>query len=264
MSWVRAVAWKSWLETRTRFFMGVAAVVFLCGFMTLLRPTIVAQWRRDLVEHPEWQNPIWFNDVLTDYSFYLWHYLYLDMLQKVLVVFAVLLGVGGLTRESQYGTAGFTLSLPAGRGAMLGIRAAVAAAQLAVLALLSVLTIIAGSMLVGEAYPAAHAGFHLALILAGSLVALCASLAISAAVEGEHAPMLVGLSAVSLLYFLAAPYTDGGAEPPLVRALNLSGVMAGGPAAGVADVRWLGLAVCILLGLLALHFAFRRSMSRDY
>ncbi|HEX8669685.1 MAG TPA: ABC transporter permease subunit [Allosphingosinicella sp.] len=264
MNGLTALARKAWLETRARFLVGAAAVVGVAGFMTLMRPEIAAQWRRDLVEHPEWQNPIWFDQVLNDYSFYLWHYLYQDMLQKVLVVFAVLLGVGGLTREAQYGTAGFTLGLPLRRPTVIGVRAAVSAGQLTLLALAAVATIMVGSSIVGEPYPAGHALLHGALMLLGALVALAASLAVSAAIEGEHAPMLIGLSAVSLLYFLAAPYSDGGPEPPVVRALNLPGVMAGGPGAGTADIRWAGVAVAAALAALAFGFACKRSMRRDY
>ena len=226
MSPTGALAWKAWLETRARFATGLAAVLAVCGFMTLMRPYIVAQWRRDLVEHPEWRNPIWFDDVLNDYSFYLWHYLYDDMLQKTLVIFAVLLGVGGLAREAAAGSAGLTLSLPVGRGRLLAIRAAVSAAELAVLAAVAVAAILTGSLVVGEAYPLGHGILHLALIFAGSLVILAASLTLSACVEGEYAPVLRGLSAVTLFYFLASPYSDGGDQPGLVRALNLAAVMA--------------------------------------
>jgi ABC-type transport system involved in multi-copper enzyme maturation permease subunit len=259
-----ALAWKAWLETRARFATGLAAVLAVCGFMTLMRPYIVAQWRSDLVEHPEWQNPIWFDDVLNDYRFYLWHYLYDDMLQKTLVIFAVLLGVGGLAREGVAGTAGFTLGLPAARGRLLAVRAAVSAAELAALAAVAVCVIAAGSFVVGEVYPLGHAILHLALILAGSLVILGASLALSAWVEGEYAPVLIGLSAVTLFYFLASPYSDGGDQPGLVRALNLAAVMAGGPGAAAVDIPWLGLAVAGMAGAGAGWLAFRRTRSSDY
>ena len=261
---LRALARKSWLETRARFVTGAVVVTAVCAFMTLLRPRIVRQWRRDLVEHPEWQNPVWFDDVLNDYTFYLWHYLYQDMLQKAVIVFAVLLGVGGLLRELAHGTAGFTLSLPVARRTLLLVRAAVAALEVALLGVLAVLVIAVCTSAIGERYSLVHALVHVALIVAGGLVALAASLAISASVEGEHAPALIGLSCVTLFYFVAQPYTDGEVEPPLVRALNLQSVIAGGPDASLADVRWLGVAIALSLGALAIAYTLTRSARRDY
>jgi len=49
---------------------------------------------------------------MRDYPFYLWHFVYAEMFQKIWVILAVLLGIGGLSREAAHGTAGFTLSLP--------------------------------------------------------------------------------------------------------------------------------------------------------
>jgi ABC-type transport system involved in multi-copper enzyme maturation permease subunit len=247
-----------------RFVLGTIVVVAVCGFMTLMRPVIVAQWQRDLVEHPEWQNPLWFNDVLRSYPYYLWHYLYQDMLQKVLVVFAVLLGVGGLAREAQYGTAGFTLSFPVSRSTLLLTRALVSFVQLLMMALIAFAALMTGSAIIGEHYSIAHAALHVSTLIFGATAALAVSMAISTAVEGEHAPMLVGLSAISLLYFSVAPYNDGGPQPPLVRLLNFQGALAGGPGASLSDISFAGLFATALLSVAALCFAIQRSSSRDF
>lgn len=260
----RALVYRSWLESRVRFGLGAIAVIAICAFMTLMRPVIVAQWHRDLVEHPEWQNPIWFNDVLNSYPYYLWHYLYQDMLQKVLVVFAVLLGVGGLTREAQYGTAAFTLSLPVSRSRLLLARTLVSLAQLCMLSLVAVAVLMGGSAIIGEHYSLSHAALHVSALTLGSLAALGASLAISAVVEGEYAPMLAGLSAVSLLYFSVAPYNDGGPQPILVRLVNFQGALAGGPGASARDISFVGLATAFLFAAASLLFAVRQGSRRDF
>lgn len=255
---------RAWLESRVRFALGAIVVVAVCGFMTLMRPVIVAQWQRDLVEHPEWQNPLWFNDVLHSYPYYLWHYLYQDMLQKALVVFAVLLGVGGLAREAQYGTAAFTLSLPVTRGKILLTRAFVSFVQLAVLGVIALLILMTGSALIGEHYSVSHAVLHLSTLIVGAAAALAVSMAISTIVEGEHAPVLVGLAGVSLLYFSVAPYNDGGPEPLLVRLLNFQAALAGGPGGTAGDVSYVGLLATTCLALAALSFAMWQSVSRDF
>lgn len=260
----RALLYRSWLESRVRFGLGAIVVIAVCAFMTLMRPVIVAQWERDLVEHPEWQNPIWFNDVLKSYPYYLWHYLYQDMLQKVLVVFAVLLGVGGLGREAQYGTAGFTLSLPVRRSTLLLARTLVSLMQLSVLSLVALAVLMAGSAIVGEHYSFGHAALHVSTLTLGASTALGASLAISAVVEGEYAPMLVGLSGVSLFYFSVAPYNDGGPQPVFVRLVNFQGALAGGPGASTRDISLIGLGTALLFAAASLSFAMRRGSRRDF
>jgi ABC-2 type transport system permease protein len=259
-----ALTRKAWLETRARFAIGAIVMVVVCAFMVLVRPRMLVQWPLDKIQHPEWRDPPWWDRVHTDYAFFLWHYLYRDMLQKAFMVFAVLLGVGGLTREAAHGTAGFTLSLPVSRRFLLGTRALVGAAEVVVLGLLSAVTILTMSAIVGVSYSAAHGFLHAGLIVAGALVLLAGSLWVSSIVEGEHAPALVGLAAVGTFNYVMAPYSDGGAIPGAVRALDLVQVMSGGPGATMADVPWIGLMISLAIGAVVLFLALRRSVCRDY
>jgi len=260
----RALTFKAWLETRTRFVTGLIAVIGLCAFFTLIHDRMIAQWQRDLVEHPEWNNPRWFFRALTDYPFFIWHFLYQDMLQKVCVVFAVLLGIGGLSREAAHGTVDFTLSLPVGRLAWLASRGLVAAVEVVVLGVAAVITLLVCSGIANAAYPPLHAILHVALLVGGSFAFLAASLWISAIVEGEHAPVLVGLSAIGLFYFVLQPYTNGASAPAVVRVIDIARVMAGRPDVGRADEAGLGLLVGLLVGGGLVADAFRRSVRRDY
>ena len=259
-----ALTKKAWLETRARFATGAATVILVCAFMVLVRPRMLVQWPLDKIQHPEWRDPPWWDRVHTDYAFFLWHYLYRDMLQKAFMVFAVLLGVGGLTREAAHGTAGFTLSLPVPRQRLLGARAFVGAAEVVALGALSAVTILVTSAIVGVPYSATHAVLHASLIVLGALVLLAGSLWVSSILEGEHAPALVGLTAVGTFNYAMAPYLDGGPVPRAVRALDLVQVMSGGEGAGLADVPWLGASVSLALGAVALALAFRQSVRRDY
>lgn len=260
----RALMHKAWLETRARFATGAVVVVVLCAFMVLVRPRMLVQWPLDKIQHPEWRDPPWWDRVHTDYAFFLWHYLYRDMLQKTLMVFAVLLGVGGLVREAAYGTTGFTLSLPVGRRVLLGTRALVGAVEVAALAALAAVTVLLMSAAIGVPYSAAHAVFHAALLALGALVLFAGSLLISSLVEGEHAPALVGLSAVGMFSYVMAPYSDGGPVNGVVRALNFVQVMSGGEGAAIRDVPWVGSAVSLGIAAAALAQAFRRNERRDF
>jgi ABC-2 type transport system permease protein len=259
-----ALTRKAWLETRARFATGAVVVVVVCAFMVFVRPRMLVQWPLDKIRHPEWRDPPWWDRVHTDYAFFLWHYLYRDMLQKAFMVFAVLLGVGGLTREAVHGTAGFTLALPVSRHLLLGTRALVGAAEVVVLGTLSAVTILVASAVVDVSYPVAHAFLHAALIVIGALVLLAGSLWVSSIVEGEHAPALVGLAAVGMFNYVMAPYSDGGPVPRVVRAFDFVQVMSGGVGATVTDVPWMGLTVAVTIGALLLAWAFRQSARRDY
>jgi hypothetical protein len=260
----RSLCYKAWLETRTRVATGAIVVVALCAFMVLVHPRMMIQWPLDKIQHPEWRDPPWWDQVHTDYPFFLWHYLYHDMLQKAFMVFAVLLGIGGLAREAAQGTAGFTLSLPVRRRTLAAARAAVGATEIIALGIVAALTILICSAAIGEPYAAQHAFFHTGLIALAALVVLAGSLLLSTVLPGEHAPALVGLAAVGMFNYVMAPYTDGGRVTGAIRAFDFIGVMAGGQGATTSDVPWTGLGVCAIGTIVALGIALGVNETRDY
>ena len=260
----RSLCHKAWLETRTRVATGAIVVVALCAFMVLVRPRMMVQWPLDKIQHPEWRDPPWWDLVHTDYAFFLWHYLYHDMLQKAFMVFAVLLGIGGLAREAAQGTVGFTLSLPVRRRTLVAARAAVGAVEIIALGIIAAMTILLCSLVIGEPYPAQHAFFHTALIALTALVVLAGSLLLSTVVPGEHAPALVGLAAVGMFNYVMAPYTDGGPVTGALRAFDFVGVMAGGQGAAAADVPWTGLGISLAVTVVALGTALKVNEGRDF
>ena len=260
----RSLCGKAWLETRTRVATGAIVIVALCAFMVLVHPRMMVQWPLDKIQHPEWRDPPWWDRVHTDYPSFLWHYLYHDMLQKAFMVFAVLLGVGGLDREAAQGTVGFTLSLPVRRRTLLAARAGVGAIEIIALGIVAALTILVCSVAIGEPYSAQHAFFHAGLIASASLAVLAGSLLLSTLIQGEHAPALVGLAAVGMFNYVMAPYTDGGPVTGVLRAFDFVGVMAGGEGASAADVPWTGLAVILVATVIALGAALAVNESRDY
>lgn len=262
MTWL-ALTRKAWLETRTRFFTGLVVVVVVCAFMVLVRPRMLVQWPLDKIQHPEWRDPPWWDRVHTDFPFFLWHYLYRDMLQKVFMVFAVLLGIGGIRREAASGTAGFTLALPVSRALVFGTRALVAVAEVVALGLAVAITLVALAPVTGITYTPSHAALHAALLVVGALVLLAGSLWISTTVDGEHTPALIGLAAVGTFNFALAPYIDGGQVRGWLRAFDLMQVMSGGTGGSVADVWWSGVLASLGVGATALAWAFHRSRVDD-
>jgi hypothetical protein len=258
---MRMLLYRAWLETRARFLLGAVAVAALAGFFAAAHPWVLHRWAQDAVEHPDWHDPAWLHRASHDYPFFLWHFLFADLLQKVWVICAVLLGAGGLTREAAAGTAGFTLSLPVSRRTLFAARAIVGAAEAVGLAAVGALAVIAVSAATGQPYPATHALLHAGILALGGMVFVALSLWLSTVVEGEHTPTLWALAAVLLMYFAVAPHADGAPAPALVRWIDVGGVMAGAPD---GPQPWIGLALCAMLAAAAFGLAARATVRRDF
>jgi ABC-2 type transport system permease protein len=256
---------KAWLETRTRFWVCLLLVSLLCGFFVFAQPWITAQWRHDRVVHPEWLEPAWLTRALGDYPYFTWHFLYANLLQSAWALAALLLGLGGLVRESVLGTSSFTLSLPVSRRRQMAVRSALAIGELAILGLLPALLLPLFSALAGRPYPFAQGLAHSALMVAGGLVFFSLSTLLATTLRDEHTPLLVAVSAAALFYFVAQPYADGRTHPPpLLRLLNLVRLLAG-PAdlRGPGDVPWAGLAFSLAAALALLAASFHLTGKRD-
>jgi ABC-2 type transport system permease protein len=261
----RALAYKTWLETRTRFITGVIVTLAVCGFFTLAHSWIESNWQRDLIEHPEYDNPAWFLRAMRDYPFYLYHFVYADFFQKIWVFLAVLLGIGGLSREASHGTAGFTLSLPVSRLRLFATRASIAVAELLVLTVIALIAIVIGSRIMRLPYPIDHGVTHLATLFAGGLVFLAAALFLSELVEGENTPVVIALGAVGLLYFVMQPYVDGAPLDWFAVPFAVPKLMAGAPDINSArDIPWIGMTASLLGATVLGALGIRRAQRSDY
>jgi ABC-2 type transport system permease protein len=257
--------YKAWLETRTRFYTALLATLGVCAFWTLGHTWIDNNWQRDLIEHPDYNYQAWFLRAMRDYPFYLWHFVYAEMFQKIWVILAVLLGIGGLSRETAHGTAGFTLSLPVSRRALFTTRALVAVAELLFLILIALGAIVLGSRIMGLPYPIGHGVAHLATMFAGGLVFLTASLCLTEFVEGEHTPVLISLGGVGLLYFMMQPYIDGAPLDWFAIPFAVPKLMAG-PAdiTGIGDIAWAGMFASLTAAALFVAVGIHRTQRADY
>lgn len=171
--------YKAWLESRARFLLSAGALTALCmGFAIFHRNcAYTAECAHSHVE-------------------YIWRIVYKGFVRELFVLLAILLGVGGLLRERDYGTATFTLSLPASRWRLVAVRATLGLLEVVALSWIPALLIPLASSLVGEAYPWSQAWqFALLWSVCGAFLFAFGFLA-STFFAGEYTAPVVAIAAM--------------------------------------------------------------------
>lgn len=255
--------YKAWLETRTRFIVGLIA---LCGFSVFLvshyPPQIehLATWA---LTHPAAHRPWWFEREVHSYRFYVWHRQYDGLFRDMWMVSAVLFAVGGLTQESVKGSAAFSLSLPAKRNRFTIAYSVVACAELLLLALSSVLIPLMSSF-VGESYSVTEALSHGLILFLGGLVIFWFTHLLASKLTSPSLPVIVGIASVIILGTVIAPFDNPQDEPAMSRSIDLFRLMSGPSDLRWHTVPWAGLLMCAGLFVLSFFAASAVINSRDY
>ena len=183
--------WKAWRESRTRFGLAVALIAFIVAAAILDCDRQMARY--------DVKPPITFARYVS--------MVYGSHFQLAWVASSFLLGLGGLLRERALGTAQYTLSLPVSRRRLVAVRAAMGAAEAALLALIPVVVIPVTARVIGRSYPPSEALKFSALILLAGIVFFFVGLFCSAFLQNEFAAASIG--GVSLYaFFTAGQYLD--------------------------------------------------------
>ncbi|PWT83007.1 MAG: hypothetical protein C5B57_07690 [Blastocatellia bacterium] len=165
--------YKSWLETRWRFVIGLVLLMVLAWGAVFGYPAVAklsssigtinagtGAIARAISEAFEAQST---------YRGFIWYQWHQQNLVQMWTLFAVLLGSGALVANTS-GGALFTLSLPASRSHLLGVRAATGLAEIFALALIPSLLIPLLSPIVGQRYSIIDVLVHsTCLFVAGSV-----------------------------------------------------------------------------------------------
>jgi ABC-type transport system involved in multi-copper enzyme maturation permease subunit len=256
--------YKAWLETRTRFIVGLIA---LCGFSIFLvghYPPDVQRLAAWALTHPAPHRPWWFDREIHNYMFYIWHRQYGGLIRDAWMVIAVLFAVGGLTQESAKGSVAFSLSLPVKRNRFTIAYSVVACAELLVCALSPAVIIPAISSFVGESYSVNEALSRSLILFLGGVVLFGFTLFVASLVTSPSVPVIVGIASVIVLGTILSPYDDPRNEPSLFRAIDLFRLMSGPPDLRWHTVPWIGLLSCAGLFVLSFFAASALINSRDY
>jgi hypothetical protein len=252
--------YKSWLETRWRFLIGLALLMLSAAGAVLAYPRVVkllplvptmeisGELGRRIKEGAE---------LMRDYRGYVWSQWLRQSMTNMLSLFAVLLGTGGLLSQASGGGALFTLSLPVSRNQLLGVRVATGLAELLALAFVPPLLLPLLSPGVGQSYGIGDALIHGACLFVAATVLFSTACLLSTVFSDVWRPALIvcGLAAVL-----------GTAEPffPDLSRYSLFGIMDGEMYFRGGGVPWLGLLASAAVSAVMLFAASRNVARQDF
>ena len=189
--------YKAWLETRWRFAIGLAILMLsACG--TVFAYPQVARLM-PLASNIEARGEIGRRvqeavQLARDYRGYVWSQWFRQNLIQMWTVFAALLGAGGLLSQTSGGAALYTLSMPASRTRLLGVRAAAGLGELLVLAIAPSLLIPLLSPAVGDSYSVVDVLVHGACLFFGGAVFYALAMLLSTIFPDIWRPLLIALA----------------------------------------------------------------------
>ena len=243
--------YKSWLETRWRFLIGLALLMCTAAWIVFLYPRAVkllplvsnvdagGEIDRQIREAAE---------LMRTYRGYIWSQWFSDN-ASLLSIFAVLLGTGGLLSQASRGGALFTLSMPASRNRMLGVRAATGLGELLVLAFVPSLLLPLLSPLVGQSYAIGDVLVHSGCLFIQGAALFSATFLLSTVFSDVWSPWLI--------VFCAAKFLD-------MSPYSLSGITSAESYFRGGGVPWLGLLALAAVSAAMLYGAVANISRRDF
>ena len=252
--------YKAWLQTRWRFLIGLALLMCSAAGTVLAYPRMVELMK--LVPNIDTGGALGRQiresvELARDYRGYVWSQWFLKNMSQQWVLFATLLGTGGLlARNAGSGTL-FTLSLPISRHQLVAIRAATGLAELLVLAIGPSLLLPVLSPAVGHTYGLGDAVIHaLCLFVAGS-VFFSLTFLLSTVFNDMWRPWLIVLCGAFVLALLEQ-VSPGFSRYGVSRVMSAESYFRGG------GLPWLGLLASTVVSVAALYAATGNIARRDF
>lgn len=251
---------KAWLETRWRFVIGLVILTVMAG--TNVYEYVVTQRMMPLAESAlsgADSSPLGaaIREAITlqrEFRGFIWYNAIRDNLTQMGVLFAVLLGCGGLLAETKKGSALFTLSLPVTRKQLLGARVGTGLAQCFAIAMLPPLVIPLLAPAVGQSFSVIDSLAHgLCLFFVGALFFSLASF-LSTLFGDIWRPLLIAvfIACVAALAQFVAPQ------------LGVFKVMSGESYFRTGSLPWMGLVTSAVLASALLYSAAETLERRDF
>jgi hypothetical protein len=252
--------YKSWMETRWRFTIGFALLMFgacaaVMGYPRVLKLLPLAQHidlggeiGRRVAETVE---------LSRTYRGYLWSHWFGQTLLQTWALFAVLLGIGGPFSQAAGSGAIFTLSLPATRVRLLSVRAATAIAELFVLAVVPSLLLPLLSPAVGETYPLIETLVHAACLFVAGAVWFSFTFLLSTIFHDVWRPLLIVVCVAGAMAFFDA------VSPEFAR-ISLLRVMSAETYFRGTGLPWLGLFTAAAVSAALFYGATKNIARQDF
>jgi ABC-type transport system involved in multi-copper enzyme maturation permease subunit len=251
---------KAWLETRWRFVVAIVLLTVVAGFDVY--EYVIAQRMMPLAESilsGGDRSPLGaaLRDALSvqrEFRGFIWYNTFRDNLTMMGVLFAVLLGCGGLLAESTKGSALFTLSLPVTRKQLLGARVGTGLAQCFAIAMVPPLVIPLLAPAVGQNFSVIDSLAHgLCLFFVGALFFSLASF-LSTLFGDIWRPLMIAvfIACVAAMAQFAAPE------------FGLFKVMSGEGYFRTGSLPWMGLLTTAVLASALLYSAAETLERRDF
>ena len=244
--------YKSWLDTRWRFLIGLALLCCMAIVVVFTRPEVaklipvagtldtsgeIGRRIKDTVE------------LSREYRGYVWAQWFRQNLLQLATLFAVLLGSGGLI--SGAGTL-FMLSMPASRSRLIWVRASAGLAELLVLVFVPSLLIPLLSPAIGESYGITNALVHSICLFVAGAAFFSLALLLSTIFHDLWRPLLAALS-IAVLLAVVPPASS-----------SIFAVMSGESYFRTGQMPWLGLLASIGASAAMLYFAVVNIGHRDF
>jgi hypothetical protein len=251
--------YKAWLETRWRFVIGL--VILICSAAGTVFSYPRVQQLMPLVPDIDASTTVGAaireaTTLARSYRGYVWSQVFRQNLMQMVTLFAALLGTGNLLAQSS-GGALFTLSLPASRGRVLGVRAATGLAELFVLAVAPALAVTFFSPAIAQSYGIGDAVVHALCQFVVGAVFFSLAFLLSTMFGDMWRPLLIACAVASALA-IASAFT-----PELSR-FSPFRVMSGETYFRGGGLPWLGLAASLALSAAMLYAAARNIEHTDF
>jgi ABC-2 type transport system permease protein len=252
--------YKSWLETRARFVIGLVLLMLSACGTVLYYPELMklvpmagtldasGEIGRRIREGVE---------LARSYRGYVWSQWFRQNVAQMLTLFAVLLGSGSPLSQGSGGAALFTLSLPVSRNRVVAVRAATGLAELFMLAFVPSLLIPLLSPVIGETYGVGSALVHGVCLFVAGAVFFSLAFLLSTVFTDLWRPLLVACAVGVVLSFGEQIVHD-------LSPYGIFRVMSGETYFRSGGLPWVGLLASAALSAAMLYAATRNIARQDF
>jgi hypothetical protein len=254
------MAWyKAWLDTRWRFFAGLAIVlVTACWFLMIYEET--QRTLQDFESNFEASGRLAAAvmeaiEAQRTFPGYVWYALFSQNLSSLAVVFAAILGTGSPLSRGGRGVL-FSLSLPASRNSWVAARAGTGLAELLGVTLIPSLALPLIASALGRQYAWVDALVHGGLLFVGSSVFFGVAVLLAAFYSDPWRPVLITCFGAVLLQIF-----ENGVLPA---GYGVFAVMSGATYFEDGSFPWIGMVVSVALTAGLLYAATAQLAKRDF